>query len=155
MGGKKRPKTAKSGKSGKGKGKKGKKDVEEEPVDLGPKEPETQKLCLISNNIMIEPVKLGDAPHVWFELHCLKHAKASAITQDNDDEDEGTKPPVDADPEKAENKYKDLILGSDANPKIDLELQEKLKTEFTEEYEAQYEVLAKKDLLSDAEKRNI
>ena len=77
MGGKKRPKTAKSGKSGGKKGKKGKKDEVEEPVDLGPKEPETQKLCPISKNIMIEPVKLGDAPHVWFDLYCIKHAKAS------------------------------------------------------------------------------
>ena len=61
---------------------------------------------------------------------------AAAAPKANDDEDEGTKPPVDADPEKAENKYKELILSTDTNPKIDLELQEKLKTEFTEEYEA-------------------
>ena len=46
-------------------------------------------------------------------------------------------------------------MACETNPKIDTELQEKLKTEFTEEYEAQYEVLAKKDLLSDAEKKNI
>ena len=156
MGGKKRPKTAKSGKSGGKKGKKGKKDdVQDEAVDLGPKVPETQKECLICKNIMVEPVKLGDAPHVWFCVHCIKHAKASQITQDNDDEDEGTKPPVDADPEKAENKYKDLLMSTETNPKVDLELQEKLKAEFTVEYEAQYEVLAKKDLLSDAEKKPV
>lgn len=71
---------------------------------------------------MVEPVKLGDAPHVWFCVHCIKHAKASAVTQDIDEEDEGTKPPVDADPEKPENKYKDLIMKTDASPKIDEEL---------------------------------
>ena len=77
MGGKKRPKTAKSGKSGGKKGKKGKKEEVVEEVDLGPKEPETQKECLICKNIMVEPVKLGEAPHVWFCVHCIKHAKAS------------------------------------------------------------------------------
>ena len=57
MGGK-RPKTGKSGKSGGGRNKKTKgmeshKDLITEP--LLPKEPEIQKLCLICNEIMIEP----------------------------------------------------------------------------------------------------
>lgn len=46
----------------------------------------------------------------------------------------------------------EVIKKAPNNLVIDLELQEKIKKEFTIEYETQYEVLAKKDLLSDAEK---
>ena len=120
MGGKKRPKTAKSGKSGGKKGKKGKKDdVVEEPVDLGPKEPETQKDCLICKNIMIEPSQLGDSPPVWFCVHCIKHAKASENALDQEEDDDGNKPAVDDDPEKPEIKYKELIANSKLNPEVD------------------------------------
>jgi hypothetical protein len=81
--------------------------------------------------------------------------KASSVTQDIDEEDEGNKPVADGDPEKPENKYREIISAAPLNPLIDIELQEKLKKEFTVEYEAQYEILAKKDLISDAEKVTI
>jgi len=72
-----------------------------------------------------------------------------------DDDDEANKPTTEEDLEKPENKYKELFVGAPANPPIDTELQEKLKKEFTIDYEAQYEILAKKDLLSDVEKVTI
>ena len=39
-----------------------------------------------------------------------------------DDDDEGNKPAVDNDPEKPENKYKELIISAPLNPPIDIEL---------------------------------
>lgn len=59
------------------------------------------------------------------------------------------------DPEKPEIKYLPVIKMAANNPEIDTELQASLKLKFKEEYEARYEVLAKKDLLSDAEKHPV
>lgn len=80
--------------------------------------------------------------------------KATAVTKANEDDEEEAKP-VEGDPEKPENKYMDLFIAAPANPPIDTVLQEKLKAEFTVDYELQYEILAKKDLLSDVEKVTI
>lgn len=96
---------------------------------------------------MVEPCKLQDK---YFCQHCIKHVKASSVT--NDDDDDAAKEPSPEDAEKPEIKYLEIIKQAPNNPIIDTDLQEKIKKEFTLEYEIQYEVLAKKDLLSDAEK---
>tara|TARA_B110000503_G_C6914884_1_gene316226 strand:+ start:51 stop:605 length:555 start_codon:yes stop_codon:yes gene_type:complete len=107
---------------------------------------------------MIEPCKLADK---WFCIHCIKNSKAASLAKADDDE-EDVKPPVTADGETPagnteldEKIYADLCKKAPNNPVIDISLQEKIKAEHFSEYEAQYEILAKKDLLSDAEKVTI
>jgi len=54
----------------------------------------------------------------------------------NDDEEDEANQPAPEDAEKPENKYLDIIKTAPNNPVIDIELQEKIKKEFTTEYEA-------------------
>ena len=79
--------------------------------------------------------------------------KASNVQ--NDDEDDEANKPSPEDAEKPEFKYLDLIRTAANNPLIDIALQDKIKKEFTADYELQYHILAGKDLLSDAEKLSI
>lgn len=79
-----------------------------------------------------------------------------------DDDEEEIKPPVaETEGETApttetdQKIYTELCKKAPNNPVIDITLQEKIKADHFAEYEAQYEILAKKDLLSDAEKVTI
>ena len=102
---------------------------------------------------MIEPCRPDKMQDLWFCQHCIKQVRASS-THTEDDDDVAEKP-IQDDPEKPEIKYLAVIKMAANNPEIDVKLQAEIKRKFRDEFEIQYEILAKKDLLSDAEKHPI